>query len=110
MTSHPKQTTKPIEVTLPTGLFCAIRPGTLADKLGAHFDCRSADALAAVAEQVPDADADTHAKALWIACIISRLCLFDGERWSPARVLAMDSRDSDAVLDHVMPYLAGPVR
>lgn len=57
-----------------------------------------------------DEDSKPTEGGLFVAILISRLCLFDDVKRTPLEVLDMDSRDTDAVCQHLLPFLSGPVR
>ena len=46
---------------------------------------------------------------LLAARLISRVTLFDGERWTLEQVLQLDARDSSELNDRLSPYLSGPI-
>lgn len=100
----PPTTSKPIEITLPSGIFAKIRPAKFLDSLSAGV--AAAREEAAMKERC-DPDAGVN---LFVPALIARVVCFDDEQWTIQQVLELDSRDSTALFNALGPYLSGPVR
>jgi hypothetical protein len=103
-----RQSTQPIEVALPSGVFARIRPARFIDKLLASVDQEKL--LAEIEREGTGDERDLGKGNAWVVCIIARMVIFDDKRLTPREVLLLDSRDSDALLNYMLPYLNGPVR
>jgi hypothetical protein len=108
----PKQTTKPIEITLPSGIFATIRPGRFLDTVAARFQSESCDPV--LVEEIVGSNNPEEMKEargqLYVAALMAQLCRFDDQKWTLREVLQMDARDSGALINAMGPFLTGPVR
>jgi hypothetical protein len=100
-----RTTSKPIEVTLPSGIFAHIRPMRFLDRLQADFDAKMKEIEFAKAK-----DDERAGVPMFVAALISRTCTFDDVRYTVEQVLEMDCRDADAVCEALIPYMKGPIR
>lgn len=79
------------EIVLPSGVFAALRPLKLRDRL---------EALGATKDS-PD---------FFVADLIARATTVDGVQLTREGALDMDSRDFDAICEAMQEYLKGPIK
>jgi hypothetical protein len=83
-----------IEVPLPSGIFCKIRPVRFIDKLIAYH------------AKMPDLEPGT----IFTLVLMSRCCTFDGEVWTVEQIADMEPQDGDTVSGHLLKYMSGPIQ
>jgi hypothetical protein len=110
MNIDPVAPTNIIEITLPSGRFARIRPPKFVDSLIADMISKGPKSAQLCEELSKRYEGEINAKDLYVVGLITRLVTIDDEPLGLLAALELDARESNAILNAMLPFMTGPMK